>query len=234
MTIGCTGIGGVLVVPFLIYALRLPARAAIAVALWSYLLSGPVAVLFYARRGSIPWSRTAWLCVAALPAAYLGARALEVVPPSVLEGLIAALLLVAGLHALRGRDAGAAQPRELKRGALAALGGVTGFGSALIGAGGAVILVPLLIGLGEPVLAAVGMSQAIQVPIAAVASAANLRAGSVDLRLGTLLAAALAIGIAVGTPLAHSLPQEGLRRLVGWTMLLAGAAIVARLLTSGA
>jgi uncharacterized membrane protein YfcA len=42
------------------------------------------------------------------------------------------------------------------------------------------------------------------------------------------LAAALALGIAIGTPIAHALPQRLLRRLLGLVVVLAGMAMLLR------
>lgn len=234
VAIGATGIGGVLLVPVLAYILGVPVPTAIAVALWSYLWSGLVAVWLYARHGSVPWGPALRLSLAAAPAAYLGALAVAVVPSRVLEALIAAILVAAGLNALRQPRVSMTATRPLGTPALAALGGVTGFAAALTGAGGALILVPLLVALGEPVLTAIGLGQVIQLPIAAVATVANFWQGRIDLLLGSVLALALSLGIAAGVPLAHKLPQAALRRLLALTMLAAGAAIVARLLLSAA
>lgn len=234
VAIGATGIGGVLLVPLLAYVLGVPVQTAIAVALWSYLWSGLVAVWLYARHGSVPWGPALWLCLAAAPAAYVGALAVAVVPSRVLEALIAAILVLAGLNALRQPRISIGAIRPLGTPMLAALGGVTGFAAALTGAGGALILVPLLVALGEPVLTAIGLGQMIQLPIAAVATLANLWQGRIDLLLGSVLALALSLGIAAGAPLAHRLPQAALRRLLALTMLAAGAAIVARLSLSAA
>jgi uncharacterized membrane protein YfcA len=44
----------------------------------------------------------------------------------------------------------------------------------------------------------------------------------------TLAVAGLIIGIAIGTPLAHALPQRALGRLLAATMLLAAIAMVLR------
>jgi uncharacterized protein len=230
VAIGSTSIGGVLLVPFLIYAVGLPIHVAIAVALWSYLWSGLVAVLLYARRGSISWIMAAWLCLAALPGAYVGAKTATVVSATVLQGLIAAVLVTAGIHATFERHTAARNPNVLGRGVLLVLGGLTGFASALVGGGGAFILVPLLVVLEQPVLLAVGLGQVIQIPISVVASVANFRAGLVDVPLGTLLAVALSVGIGVGTPLAHALPQRALRRVLGWTMIIGAVAIGVRVI----
>lgn len=225
--IGSTGVGGVLLVPLLIYAFGFPVQGAVAAALWSYLWSGLLAIALYWRRGSIPGRPAAWLCCAAVPGAFLGARALGIVPGVVVQGLIAAVLLLGGLYTVRPLH-GSSERRPLNWGTLVGLGAVTGFASALLGAGGAFLLVPLLVALGEPVLLAVGLGQAIQVPISAVASAANLAAGRIDWVAGWTLAAALAAGIAIGTPLAHGLSQRALRWLVAVAMLVAGGVTLGR------
>jgi uncharacterized membrane protein YfcA len=233
VAIGCTGVGGVLLVPFLLYGLGLPVQQAIALALYSYLLSGVLAVVLYARRGSIPWRPARWLSLGALPGAYLGARAVPLVPGRLLQALIAVALVAAGLHAAFPRAVESRPQRVLGAPALSLLGGLTGFLSALLGGGGAFVLVPLLLVLGQPLLLAVGLGQVIQLPISAVASYANLRAGLVDVPLGTELAVCLALGIALGTPLAHSLPQRTLRRVLALSMLLAGLAMGVRLVVGG-
>ena len=49
-----------------------------------------------------------------------------------------------------------------------------------------------------------------------------------DLGLAAGLAATLTLGIAIGTPIAHALPQPLLRRLLGAAVLLAGLAMLVR------
>jgi uncharacterized protein len=232
LAIDCTGVGGVLLVPLLTYVLGLGVQGAIAVALWSYLWSGLVAVLLYARHASIDWRMALWSCLAAVPGAFLGARATALLPDAALEVLIALLLVASGLHALHPRPTETPEPRRLGRTGLMTLGGITGFGAALVGGGGAFIIVPLLAALEQPTLIAIGLGQTIQIPISASASLANLMDGRIDLILGTFLAAALAMGIAVGTPLAHALPQKTLRRVLALAMLAAGLAMLGHVAVS--
>jgi uncharacterized membrane protein YfcA len=78
------------------------------------------------------------------------------------------------------------------------------------------------------VLPAIGLGQAIALPIAGLASVANIQAGLVDVSLAALLAIALSVGIAVGTPIAHALPQLVLRRLLGGIVVIAGASMLLR------
>lgn len=80
LAIGCTGVGGILLVPLLTYGLGMGVQGAIAVALWSYLWSGLVAVLIYARHASVDWRMASWACLAAVPGAFLAARATALLP----------------------------------------------------------------------------------------------------------------------------------------------------------
>jgi uncharacterized protein len=228
IAIGAVGIGGVLLVPFLTLTLGIDVKHAIAAALLSYLPSCVVAVTLYARRGSIPWREAGLLCIAALPTAWLGARAAQQAPAELLEAGIGLLLLAGGVYALLPpRDARIGQ-RRLAPAALLGLGGSTGFVSALTGAGGAFVLLPALLLLDTPVLAAIGMGQAIALPIAGLASVANIAAGIMDIWLAIGLAVTLTLGIAIGTPIAHALPQLLLRRLLGSAVVLAGLAMLLR------
>jgi uncharacterized membrane protein YfcA len=228
IAIGAVGIGGVLLVPFLTLTLGIDIRHAIAAALLSYIPSCAAAVTLYARHGSIPWREAGLLCISALPTAYLGARMTQHAPAAILEAAIGILLLTGGAYALLPlRDTITGQQR-LPSLTLVGLGGGTGFLSAMTGAGGAVVLLPILLLLDVPVLPAIGLGQAIALPIAGLASLANIAAGMMDVWLATALAATLTLGIAIGTPIAHALPQSLLRRLLGSAVVLAGLAMLVR------
>ncbi len=214
--------------PVLNLLLGIEVKRAVAAALFAYLPSGVVAVVLYARRGSIAWREARFLALGALPASWLGARAAGIAPGTVLELAIGALLLGGGVYALRPPKPVAAERARLGAWLLIALGAVTGFGSALTGAGGAFILMPLLFLLDTPVLGAIGLSQSIVVPVAGVASISNAFAGLVDFGLSAGLTVALMAGIAIGTPVAHALPQDRLRRAVGWIVVVAGLAMLVK------
>jgi uncharacterized membrane protein YfcA len=100
----------------------------------------------------------------------------------------------------------------------------------LTGAGGAFVLLPILLLLDMPVLSAIGLGQAIAIPIAGLASLANVAAGLVDPILAAVLAVTLMTGIAIGTPIAHALPQLKLRRLLGGVVVASGIAMLIRVI----
>ena len=82
--------------------------------------------------------------------------------------------------------------------------------------------------LGTPVLTSVGLSQAIQIPVALTATAGNAWTGSLDWRLGALLSIGVAMGSAVGTRVAHAVPAAFLTRIVAIALVLVGALVLVR------
>jgi uncharacterized membrane protein YfcA len=226
--IGCVGIGGVLLVPALVYLADVPIHSAIAAAMFSYLFSGGAATWVFARKGAIDWASSAWLAVGAVPTAFAGAFAATFVSPHVLEFLIAAFVVLAGVRALQ-RSGGVGSTPSLSPSALAAVGAVVGFGSAMTGTGGPLLLVPLLVWLRLPILTTVGLSQAIQLPIAALATTGNVMSSQLDWRLGAVLSVALLCGSVAGARLAHVVSAVFLTRLVAVLMLAVGILIMVRL-----
>ena len=226
--IGCIGVGGVLLVPALAYVAGIDIHIAIASCMLSYVFSGLVGGIAFARKGSVPWSLAGWLFAGAMPGAFAGAAAVALVPGRVLEFLIATLVLLAGVQALAKR-AGDGDARDtIGRWKLAGIGVFTGVGSAMSGTGGPLILVPILVWMRVPVLTAVGLSQVVQLPIATLATVGNLRYGEVDLTLGLTIAVLLMAGVTVGARLAHRLPSASLRRIVAWSLVVVGLFVFAR------
>jgi uncharacterized membrane protein YfcA len=230
LLIGAVGIGGVILVPALVYLGGFPIHAAIAGAMASYILPGVIGTLVYAKAKSIKWDMVGWLWAGATPAALAGALAANMAPPMLLEVLIGALTLFSGLHALGSRAMGdGSEGRRISNPVLGGIGVVTGFLSALSGTGGPLILVPILLYLELPVLTAVGLSQVIQLPIAVLATAGNIGYGTLDWVLGSLLALGLAFGTWGGAIFAHAVPRAALRRIVCIVLIVVGVSIFIRL-----
>ena len=106
------------------------------------------------------------------------------------------------------------------------IGALVGFGSALTGTGGPVLLVPILITLSYPALKTIGISQAIQLPIAVFAVIGFWLYGKIDVGLGIHLGIAQAAGVFIGAQIAHRLPVFQLRRLVATALIVVGAMMI--------
>jgi uncharacterized membrane protein YfcA len=227
LLIGCIGIGGVLLVPILTLA-GVDVHAAIAASMFGFIFSGLIGTWLYARRASIDWGSAAWLGAGAMPGAFAGALLAARLSGDVLLFFVGVAVILSGLRALLRRSAGGKGSGGLPAPMLLAIGLGVGIGSAVTGTGGPVLLVPVLMWLRAPVLAAVGLSQAIQIPIAGLASAGNFIAGHLDPRLAILLSIGLTLGSAVGARVAHVLPSLFLTRLVAVVLLLVGALLIVR------
>ena len=228
--IGCVGIGGVLLVPGLVYLVGMDVQLAIATCMFSYLFSGAAGAVEYARRGSIRWPMALWLCVGAMPGAYLGAAAVSIMPGLWLEAIIAVLVLFSGIYALRQAAPGLSADTRPRPAGLAVVGGVTGFGSAISGTGGPLVLIPILVWMKLPLLTAVGLSQVIQIPVAALASVGNFQLGEVDVGASLAIAVLLVVGVVVGARLAHRLPGDLLKRIIATVLIAVGIAMWARII----
>jgi uncharacterized protein len=228
--IGCVGIGGVLLPPALVYLGGFGFHAAAATSTWAFLFCAAVGTWSYTGRGSIDWRMAAWLGAGVVPAAFLGARANAALPEALLMALLATLMVLTGADVLlRGSRSSGGGARRLGAPALLAIGAFVGFGSALTGTGGAVLLVPVLLLLQVPVLAAVGAAQAVALPIVAFSTAGFLLYGSVDFALGTAAGLVGAAGVVAGARIAHAAPAATLRRVVATALLCAGLLIAAQM-----
>lgn len=224
--IGCIGIGGVILVPVLVFLADVPIQISIPAAMLAYILAGLVATAVFAHNKSIRWTMAGWLCLGATPTAFAGAWAVSVINPRFLEASLGLLTFLSGLNALRSQNADETREHATSNKALLVVGAVTGFLSSISGTGGPLVLVPLAISTSVPVLVAVGLSQVIQLPVAIAATVGNALYGQIDLVLGGILAASLTIGSWYGAKLAHVVPRTTLRRVVAVVLAVVGAFIL--------
>jgi uncharacterized membrane protein YfcA len=226
--IGCVGIGGVLLPPALVYVGGLDFHLAAATSVWAFLFCGMAGTLSYSKRRSFDWRMAAWLGVGVVPTALAGAWANVALPEGALMGLLAALMVTTGAESLLRRPV-VEQARRFGAPTLLAVGLFVGFGSALTGTGGGVLLVPILLLLRTPVLAAVGAGMAVSLPIAAFSTAGYVLYGSVDFVLGTALGLVAVAGVVVGARIAHAARAAALRQVVATALLSTGLLIAAQL-----
>jgi uncharacterized protein len=230
LLIGCVGIGGVLLPPALVYVGGLEFHLAAATSAWAFLFCGVAGTLSYSKRRSFDWRMAAWLGAGVVPTAVAGARANVALPEGALMGLLAALMVVTGAEALLRRPVVDQEARRFRAPTLLAVGAFVGFGSALTGTGGGVLLLPILLLLRTPVRAAVGAGMVVSMPIAVFATAGYALFatvgyalyGSVDFVLGTALGLVAVVGVLVGAQIAHVAKAATLRRVVAWPFSVQG------------
>ena len=227
--IGCVGIGGVLLVPILTYIFHIDIHIAIAAAMFSYMFSGVIGTLIYAKKGSIKWPQTIWLIIGAAPAAFVGAKVTLSIPGQYLEILIALFVIAAGIDAMRNQKSKESNLKNITNPyALLSIGVVTGIGSAFTGTGGPLFIVPIMVYLKVAAHTAIGFGQAIQLPIASLATFGNFLYGSVDLIVGGVIASGIIVGSTLGAKLAHLFSSAIMNRILALVLVIVGLVMISR------
>jgi uncharacterized protein len=229
IAIGCVGVGGVIVVPALIYFGLMPVHMAIAAAMSGYILAGLVGTLVYARRGSVEFGRAGILCAAAVPFSVAGAIAASKSASGPLALAISALMIVSALQSMlfvpKKDDC-----RKLSVPQDVTIGAATGFLSSLTGTGGPAVLIPILLLFDVPIISIIGLGQIIQMPISISATVGNFIAGQFTLYPSLILGAGLAAGTLCGAHLAHSLDRRVLRKAVLFLQMIVGISLIVKTL----
>jgi uncharacterized membrane protein YfcA len=222
--IGCVGVGGVLLPFALLHLAGLDIHLAVSTSMWSFLFTGLAGAAIYHRRGTLELREAGRLLIGVVPAAFLGARANVALPPIVLTLVLAGLVTFTGLNSLLSsrRHGRGPDPRDPSRGRMLVVGAIVGFGSALSGTGGPVLLVPILLLLRVPVLSAVAMSQMVQVFVALSASVGYVVYGGVDFVVGTCVGLVAALGVLGGAHVAHRVSGHRLQQLAAIALIGAG------------
>jgi len=114
---------------------------------------------------------------------------------------------------------------------LVLLGLLVGYGSSVSGTGGPLLLVPSLLLLNYPVMTAVGLSMAIQIPIAPFATLGHIFHGSIEWILAIPIAIRVSTGILIGAVIAHKISAVVMQRTVAIALLVSGAMMGVSFLT---
>jgi uncharacterized membrane protein YfcA len=230
--IGTVGVGGILLIPALIWLGGVPIHLATATALFSFLFTGLAGTWLFQRRGSIDWNITLPVLAGAVFFGYLGAMANAMVNGHALALIIGYLIVFAGafifLHSQREparyRD-GRSRRQQLL---LLIVGALAGFGSGLSGAGGPLFSVPMMLALGFAPLAAIGAGQALQIVAALFGTLGNLQFGAIDFLLAAWITLFELVGAAAGARAAHAASMAVLRRTAAGLCVLTGLLMLAR------
>jgi uncharacterized membrane protein YfcA len=227
LLIGTVGVGGVLLPPALVHLQGLDIHAAAGTSSWCFLFTGMVGTVVYARRDAMPWSLVGRLSVGAAPAAIHGAQANGLVDASVVWLLLGTITLGAGTYRLYTRHRAGGDRVQLPTPTAVATGAVVGFGSAMTGTGGPVVLVPVLLVLGITPLTAVAASQVIQLPLVGFAVLGYSTSGSVHYGLGTVLGVIAAAGVLAGGLITARLESRKLQLVAAATLVGVGVFLLA-------
>ena len=224
--IGATSIGGMLLGPALNILGDVPIHAAIPGCMFAFIFTGSVGALFFAREGAITRQDLVELTLGSGIGAFAGSFALAYLPSTAIQLTLAALCIVSGIRSLivgtNHMDAGRFL-RPANR-ILLVIGVITGFGSALTGTGGPLILMPCLMALRMDTNRAVGLAHVVQIPIGIFATTGNLLLDRVDFGIALPLTATVVLGAGIGAIFAQRASTRVLGRSVAVLLVVAGVA----------
>ena len=230
--IGAAGIGGVILVPLLVYFAGIDIHTSIAASVAAFFVSGLVGTVTYSKRGIIRWLDFVAISVGAIPGALLGAYVLPKIESYFLTIFIALVLMASAVKQFTGTN-NRSRPHQMKnipKYQLVLVGLATGFLSVLSGTGGPLVLLPLLTWLSTPLMTAIGLSQVIQLPIATFATIGNAFNSLIDWELVMVLAFGIALGSFLGAKGSERLPLAYIKTLVAFLLLASGVYMVIILL----
>lgn len=164
--LGLTGISGFLLPLIYVGFLHLPLRESLALSFLSFAVSGMIGAYSYWKSKSMDTRLALFLNIGSLPGAFLGVQLNVWIPDNIVKLLLYAFILLAGLSILFKKNQdnhesniSVSRSNLLENKIMVVLIGViTAAICSLTGAGGPILLVPLLASLGVNIRVAVGVS----------------------------------------------------------------------------
>ena len=221
--IGLTGIAGFLLPMFYTGFLGMPAGESLALSFSAFLISGVLGSVTYYRQGNLDLKPAVILSAGSLPGALAGVWVNLLIPEDVMQMILYIVVLVSGISILLRKDGKTDGPeRQMTVAGMKAvlfflLGVATGAVCAASGAGGPVLVMPLLTLIGFPAHTAVGISLFNSVFIALPAAGGYLWSGAENTKMFLLLIPVLIahwIGVAFGSRNAEKIDPVMLKRIV--------------------
>lgn len=229
---GAVGPGGILLIPAFVILGGLDIHEATATTLFVFLFTGVLGTWMFYRRGHVYGRITIPVCIGSVAFSYLGALVNAMVASRPLTIIIAAVIIFSGTYLLQPTRHAEGSYRDGRGAAqqamLLAVGALSGFGSGLSGAGGAVFSVPLMLIFGFMPMAAIGTSQVLQIVVAASGTLGNLQYGSVDFMAAAWVALFALAGVVVGVRTAQGASALVQRRMVAGLCIVVGTFMLVR------
>ena len=217
--IGLTGIAGFLLPMFYAGFLDMPSSASLALSFAAFLISGILGSVNYYKSGNLDLKTASVLSAGSFVGALAGVKINLLIPADTMKIILYLVVLLSGISILLRKD----KPGNTEKKAVQSvpfylvLGAVTGAVCAASGAGGPVLVMPILTLLGIPAHTAVGISLFDSIFIAVPSAAGYLIAAAGNKEVFLLLPVLLvAHGISVftGSKNATKINQTLLKRIV--------------------
>src|SRR4051794_30959847 len=186
--IGTAGVGGVALAPALILVGGFEPHRATAMSLISFTLAGVISAVLHRQSGELTGVHIRNLAIGLLPGAFIGGWLSARIPDVAILGALCVVSLFSGIWVVvRAPGREAAESVRLTPFTGGSVGLVVGFGSAITGTSGPVLLTPALMAFGFAARRAVVAGQLAQVVVTPAGGAGYLLQSRLDLPLTALL-----------------------------------------------
>jgi uncharacterized membrane protein YfcA len=225
--------GGLIIVPALVYLLRVRQHRAHGTSLAVILPAALAGVYRYQQAGHIEWRLVIPLAAGGVLGALVGASVANAIGAGSLKRLFGLFVVVTGLLMI-------AVPPGFTRhtalvsdgtglGLIALVGLIAGAVSGLLGVGGGIVMVPAIAFLlGRDQHVAQGVSLAVIIPVSISGAWIHARKGNVIPPLALWLSVGAVVGAAVVGSLVQRVSSESLRVAFGIFLIAMGVSMVAR------
>lgn len=220
--LGISGISGFLLPMIYVGFLDMPVKDSLALSFLAFAVSGVIAALSYLKSKNMDLRLALYLSIGSIPGAFLGVQINVLISDTLAKLFLYLFVLVAGLSLFKqNKERIDIDSRSMKilnsNAVLMIIGLLTASISSLTGAGGPILLVPLLASLGINIRIAVGVSLLNSVIIAIPAIFGYFAYATMD-NIWTLIASSLigiTAGILTGAYYATKVPTQYLRLFIG-------------------
>ncbi len=223
--------GGIIMVPLLVLFARFDMRNAAATSMAAILPAALGGSITYLVHGEIDLVAGSLISIGAVIGAMIGSALLTRIPLTWLRWIfIVFVVLVAVRMFVLVPVRGESLPfTAFVAAGYVGLGLVVGIASGILGVGGGIIFVPSLVALfAISDLVAKGTSLLVMIPTSLVATFANWRLGTVDVRAGLVVGLAAAMASIPGSALAIALPPRLSATLFGALLLFVAAQLTVK------
>jgi len=203
---------------------------------FAFLLSGLLGAFRYAKLGYIRKSFAVRLGIGSIIGAVVGVRINFLLPADFVKGLLYLVVLAAGISLLiKIKEKNTVNSYLGSPVFIILLGLVTGILCSMSGAGGALILVPVLVALGEKTKFAVGMGILVSVFISIPSSIGYFVESDLDGTILILLVSLVShgVGVYMGSRYVQEINQDHLRKAIAYLSISSALFLFARLFSIG-
>ena len=215
--------GGLLTVPMLMIIFGFSPVIAAGTGAVTTMVVGIFTTISQHRYGDADYRKGMWIAGSAIPAAFLGSYASNLVPGNVLMLVLSALML---LSAWRLLSRVPELTEDISLYYYLILGGGAGFIAGLVGIGGGVLFVPMLILTGMRAHQATSTSSFVIMFSGTAAAIGHLVFGHVDLVAAGLIGIGIIPGTYLGVGLARSMDEDHMKKAIGGFLILVALKLV--------